>query len=79
MEKEKLTYEELSEKIEFLIQENMKLSKLNATLNFKLYSALKEIEKLNFEIGALKGEIIFLKQALENAKNKLKKYNEEIF
>lgn len=79
MEKEKLSYEELSEKIEFLIQENMKLSKLNATLNFKLYSALKEIEKLNFEIGALKGEIIFLKQALENAKNKLKKYNEEIF
>lgn len=79
MENEKLTYEELSEKIEFLIQENMKLSKLNATLNFKLYSALKEIEKLNFEIGALKGEIIFLKQALENAKNKLKKYNEEIF
>lgn len=68
MEKEKLSYEELSEKIEFLIQENMKLSKLNATLNFKLYSALKEIEKLNFEIGALKGEIIFLKQALENAK-----------
>lgn len=79
MEKEKLSYEELSEKIEFLIQENMKLSKLNATLNFKLYSALKEIEKLNFEIGALKGEIVFLKQALENAKNKLKKYNEEIF
>ncbi len=79
MEKEKLSYEELSEKIEFLIQENMKLSKLNATLNFKLYSALKEIEKLNFEIGALKGEIIFLKQALENAKNKLTKYNEEIF
>ncbi|MGB9750203.1 MAG: hypothetical protein ACPLWB_05130 [Caldisericia bacterium] len=57
----------------------MKSSKLNATLNFKLYSALKEIEKLNFEIGALKGEIIFLKQALENAKNKLKKYDEEIF
>ncbi|MDI6860491.1 MAG: hypothetical protein QMD25_00535 [Caldisericia bacterium] len=79
MEKETLSYEELKEKVENLIQENMKLSKLNATLNFKLYSALKEIEKLNFEIGALKGEILFLKQALENAKNKLKKYNEEIF
>lgn len=79
MEKETLSYEELKEKVENLIQDNMKLSKLNATLNFKLYSALKEIEKLNFEIGALKGEILFLKQALENAKNKLKKYNEEIF
>ncbi len=79
MEKNEITYEELKEKISFLIEENMKLSKLNATLNFKLYSALKEIEKLNFEIGALKGEILFLKQALENAKNKLKKYNEEIF
>ncbi|MCX8094992.1 MAG: hypothetical protein N3D74_02210 [Caldisericia bacterium] len=79
MEKESLTYDELKEKVEFLIQENMRLSKLNASLNFKLYSALKEIEKLNFEIGSLKGEIIFLKQALENAKNKLKKYNEEIF
>ncbi|MBC7194746.1 MAG: hypothetical protein H5U37_03735 [Caldisericia bacterium] len=74
-----ISYEELREKVNFLIEENMKLSKLNATLNFKLYSALKEIEKLNFEIGALKGEILFLKQALENAKNKLKKYNEEIF
>lgn len=71
--------DELKEKIEFLINENMKLSKQNATLNFKLYAALKEIEKLNFEIGALKGEILFLKQALENAKIKLKKYNEEIF
>ncbi len=79
MTDKELSIDELKEKIEFLINENMKLSKQNATLNFKLYAALKEIEKLNFEIGALKGEILFLKQALENAKTKLKKYNEEIF
>jgi len=35
--------EELEEKINSLISENMKLSKLNATLNFKLYATLKEI------------------------------------
>ena len=79
MAEKELSITELKEKVDFLINENMKLSKLNATLNFKLYAALKEIEKLNFEIGGLKGEILFLKQALENAKNKLNKHGEEIF
>lgn len=79
MEDRETLVKDLEEKINILIQENMRLSKLNATLNFKLYAALKEIEKLNFEIGALNGEINFLKQALENAKNKLSKYGEEIF
>jgi chromosome segregation ATPase len=79
MAEKELSISELKEKVDFLINENMKLSKLNATLNFKLYAALKEIEKLNFEIGGLKGEILFLKQAIENAKNKLSKHGEEIF
>ena len=71
--------EKFEKRIGELIEKNLKLSKSNAVLKFKLYSLTKENEKLKMEISALTGEIQFLKKALENVKEKLKRYNEDIF